>query len=207
MSVHLQHPTSIDSFYELSEQCATFKEILELPTIKCLTQTWWAHIVATDCAWIESSVHLLLIHLNSDILELYCQTLAGTSGSNPSSSTGIPNSDNLPSYVFTIFECASRIFFISSWMSLIASFFMFSTSSSVLLMTPTDLGSILAAANSWFSCASLVSIVSLIVSSFFSNIRFYDWIEVLPWDQSSDGSHWLLYWNVQRVRVSLAPST
>jgi len=41
----------------------------------------------------------------------YQSTLVGTNGSNPSSSTGITNSYNLPSYAFTIWLWAFLIYY------------------------------------------------------------------------------------------------
>lgn len=121
---------------------------------------------------------------------------AGTRGSKPSSSTGIPNSLSLPSYVFTMLEWASLIFLSSAWISLIASFFKFSTSSRVLLMTPRVLGSILAAASNWFIWASFVSRLSYIVSSFFSRTKFlrpvFWWISYTVWWNSSKSSFFSL---------------
>ena len=70
-----------------------------------------------------------------------------------------------------MFEWASRIFLSSAWISLIASFLRFSTSSRVLLITPRVLGSILAAASNWLIYASLVSKDSWMVSNFFSKMR------------------------------------
>jgi len=68
---------------------------------------------------------------------IFQSVLVGTNGSNPSSSTGMTNSDSLPSYALTICECAFLICFNYYCNSAINSFFNASVSSKLFDIEPS----------------------------------------------------------------------